>query len=254
LGTYKIYCDESRQNGNGYKLMGGIWIKEEQGWPFVNEFYNNCDSEINCRPAHMKWNKVTTHETYKHFYRMLINQFFEYANENKIFFKTIVVDNNFDFEHEEYNDGDFETGFYKLYYYMIKTTFKSDHDYHLRIAHRSVGQKTNKISQRERLQDLKRCLNSHAITLTHNPWLSFSNTKPVKSVEPRKANKRLLIQLADILMGAVGYQWNEHHLKSDANEEKVYLSNYIANKLNKNNLIFKSRRTDKPFNIFYMNP
>ena len=162
MDTYKIYCDESRQNEKGYKLMGGIWIQEQEGWPFVNEFHNICEEKIGTRPAHMKFEKATTHELYYKFYKYIVDLYFKYNNKNKMFFKTIIVDDNYNFKHNHYHDGDFEIGFYKLYYYLIKNTFENNTEYHLRIAKRSVSKKQSDRGEIERLNDLKECLNAEA--------------------------------------------------------------------------------------------
>lgn len=55
-------------------------------------------------------------------------------------------------------------------------------------------------------------------------------------------------------MGAIGFHWNKLHLRSDAKESKVYLANYIADKIGRNDLIFSTPSSDKKFNIFRFYP
>ena len=76
----------------------------------------------------------------------------------------------------------------------------------------------------------------------------------VITAEPRPAKDRRLIQLVDILMGAVGYHWNELHLKENAKESKKYLAEYIAGKLGEKDLCFCTLASDRRFNIFRFIP
>ena len=85
-----------------------------------------------------------------------------------------------------------------------------------------------------------------------DPYTSYKNKNPVLTVEPRKAKSRRLIQLADILMGSVGYHWNDEHFKNKTKDGKVYLANYIAKKLGRRNLKFTTNWNNRKFNIFYM--
>jgi len=116
MSVYKIYCDESRQNSNNYKLMGSIWIKKEYGWPFVDEFHNACIKYTGVTLGHMKWTKVPNNIYGKYFkcYKLLIDLFFNYNKKGHMFFKTIIVDSTYDFKHPLFNAGDEEIGFYKL--------------------------------------------------------------------------------------------------------------------------------------------
>jgi len=77
---------------------------------------------------------------------------------------------------------------------------------------------------------------------------------PVKSVEDRPAKERLLIQLTDVLMGAVGYHWNEEHLKEEASAGKKYLAGYIARKLGWSDLSRETAKAYHRFNIFRLRP
>lgn len=163
MGTvYKIYCDESRQNGEKYKLMGSIWIKKDYGWHFVNEFHNRCIRNFGVLPAHMKWTKVPNkiHDKYFGFYILLIDLFFEYSRQERMFFKTIIADSSYDFKHPLYHSGDPEAGFYKLYYQLLLNSLRRNERYHIRIADRTVSNKRFPLSQTERLDELMQCLNN----------------------------------------------------------------------------------------------
>jgi len=255
LAVYKIYCDESRQTDSQYKLMGGIWIKKECGWPFVDEFHNICINNLGFLPGHMKWTKVPSPSPqgtskYLKAYGYLVNLYFKYNAEGKMFFKTIIADKDYDFSHDIFNRGDPEVGFYKLYYLLILNSLDFGNKYHIRVAKRNVSQKRMALDERSRLSDLQKCLNSGFIKK-----INYANNDDiVLTIEPRSARDRRLIQLADILTGAVGYHWNGFHNLPNAKPGKVLLANYIAKQVGRCNLCFQTYPSNRLFNIFRLKP
>lgn len=253
MSCYKVYCDESRQNNCQYKLISGIWINKDSGWPFVNDFNNKCIQEVGIEPAHMKWKNVPSKpdSPFFPFYKIFVDLYFQYCYRGKMFFRTIIANKDYQFNHSLYNNGDPEIGFYKLYYQLIFHWLDADCLYHIRIAQREVSKKVQNIDEAGRLDDLNTILNN-GINKKYNRKKLGQN---IISTQARPAKSRRLIQLADILMGAVGYHWNGEHLKPEASKGKIYLSNYIANKLHRKDLKFISRSaTEKTFNIFFLNP
>ncbi|WP_084413466.1 DUF3800 domain-containing protein [Desulfovirgula thermocuniculi] len=248
---FKIYCDESRTN-DPYKLVGGIWIKAEYGWPFVNDFHKICESKLNKIPAHMKWSNVPSKPESKYmcFYTDLVDLFFAYMNSGHMFFRVIVAHPNYRFDHPIYHRGDFEEGFYKLYYQLIYRTLLPFNEYHIRLAYRDVPKKVVAKDETTRLKELMNALNRSI-----NRDYSYSlDELPVKSIASRPAEGRRLIQLADILIGATGYHWNNLHNRPCANKGKVFLASYIAGKLGRKDLVFTTSPNDRRFNIFFLNP
>lgn len=200
----------------------------------------------------MKWTKVPNkiHDKYFGFYILLIDLFFEYSRQERMFFKTIIADSSYDFKHPLYHSGDPEAGFYKLYYQLLLNSLRRNERYHIRIADRTVSNKRFPLSQTERLDELMQCLNNGFTKKTQYAFLD----DVVLSIEPRPAKDRLLIQLADILMGAVGFHWEGLHKRAEAKKSKVYLANHIAQKLGYRNLIFTTYASDRYFNIFHIQP
>ena len=245
MTIFKIYCDESRQQeSSGYKLMGSIWIKSEYGWPFVNDFEDYCKREIGSIPGHLKWTKVPPPQSlFFQYYRSLVDCYFEYNSRYKetgMFFKAIIADKDYKFNHPIYNQGDEEKGFYKLYHTLFQRSLSNDCRYHLRIAERSVPNEDGKLGT------LQECLNSWLIK---NSGYTFWDDLIV-TAEPRPARERRLIQLADIFTGAIGYHWNGLHLAPNAKAGKVSLADYIAGKLKRKDLKYETFQRDRQFNIF----
>lgn len=251
MAVFKVYCDESRQVDSRYMLLGGCWILKEEGWNFVNEFDEYCKKELKFSAplGHMKWTNLPTKTEGKYFlaYKYLIDLYFKYNEQNKMFFKTIIIDTTkFDFEHEFYFDGDYEKGFYSAYCQLLFYWISKKNKYHIRTASRNIKKADPLDNEEKRLNELKNKIHLKLKSKTGK------DIKPIKSIEPRSAKDRRLIQITDILMGAVGFHWNDEHLKSNPKKTKLFFSNYIAEKLGKEDLRFETCWNEHKFNIFYL--
>lgn len=255
MALYKVYCDESRQTDSKYILVGGIWIIKDKGWDFVNDFEKFCKEKLDIKGSmgHMKWTKVPPKPEGKYFqaYKKLIDLYFDYNIKNEMSFRVLVADRDcYNFTHETYYQGDYEEGFYNLYCQLLLNWIQKENEYHIRVASRNVQKEFPEDCEEFRLGQLMQKVNKKLeMRLGRN---FFLNWKPlVKTIESRKAKDRRLIQLADIFMGAVGFHWNSEHLKNNARPGKVELASYIASKLNRKSLCFKTEWNDNRFNIFY---
>ena len=59
----------------------------------------------------------------------------------------------------------------------------------------------------------------------------------MRSVEPVDSKQNELIQMADVLMGAIGYQYNGSDLALNACHAKVNVANYLAQRVGLSTLI-----------------
>lgn len=252
MATYRIYCDESRQDNNEYKLIGGIWIDTQYSQMFVDEFHSIISSKYTSLPGHMKWTRVPGNINIPifHQYLDLIDLYFKYNSLGRMYFKTIIADSKYNMKDEKFHHGDYEEGFYKLYYFLIIHSLRLPLQYHIRVAKRDVSKAIRNLDESARLDELKKALNNGVRKKVNKPY--YQNI--VLSVEARPAREKRLIQIADILMGAVGYQWCGDYNKQEKVNGKKYLCDYISSKLNKPNLLFTSSWNDRTFNIFKLNP
>lgn len=231
MAEYKIYCDESRQTGFRYMLVGGVWILKKEGWNFVNDFERFCEKDLGMvRPmGHMKWTKVPTSNQDKYYraYEKLVDLYFCYNKKNLMSFRTLVVDvTQYDFKNEIFYEGDYERGFYNLYCQLILNWLQKDNIYYIRIAKRNITKADKNDCEELRLINLKEKLNSkferQINKYVYQYGYKYAVNPPVVSIEPRPAKIRRLIQLADILMGAVGFYWNNEHLKKRCAFRETY--------------------------------
>ena len=72
----------------------------------------------------------------------------------------------------------------------------------------------------------------------------------MEEVESREC---ALVQVADLLIGCMGYEWNGHTDPArypDASKFKVELCGYLALRLGRPSLRFSTWRTEEKFNVF----
>lgn len=241
----KIYCDESRITACPFIVVGGLWIPQRCGQSFVDEYFRRChDTGINNPPKHLKWERIPP-ETSLVFkaYQIIFKLFFEFAERREIFVKVLVAE-DYDCRHANFHEGNYENGFHKLYYLLLRRHLHPLQRYHLRLASRNI---TGSVSFRTYSEDLKQFLNRAWGTQTNHEAI-------ILSVEQRNEQDRILIQMADLIMGAVGYHYCGLHLLPNAQPSKVRVANALAQKMRWLSLAQASLPSQHTINIFHWQP
>ena len=91
-------------------------------------------------------------------------------------------------------------------------------------------------------------------TFLQNPRIRskhYEKGLDIKTIEFVNSDSYDLIQFSDLLMGAIGYHYNERHLKPEASQHKSELAMYIAEKIHRNDLVFETdKKGYKNFNLW----
>lgn len=219
----EVYCDESRpetifsQNSvDRYMIIGGIWVNRSERKKVKNKInYLKKKYEIH---GEVKWTKVSPMSL--EFYKEVLNYFFE--NEN-LRFRCIVVDSH-KLDLKKYHNSDGELGFYKFYYQLLNKWIEGNEVYRI-----YLDNKSNKDGNR--LHELKSILNK----------VSFSSIESVLSVN---SNESIFVEIVDILIGAVGYKYNN----CGRSEAKNTLVEIIENNIG--GPISGTAPTERKFNVF----
>ena len=229
--NYHIYCDESSTVKRKYMLIGGLWLPSQ----IEREIRNSLlDVKNNYGIQHeLKWTKVS--KTYFDIYRDFVNVFFDFQD---LVFKCIIIDTSI-LDYQNYHNGDKELGFYKFYFFLISRNLIPNSKHYLF---------TDSIDNREpnRLSDLKRIINNWYKKNCDPDWA------PLINIEPKDSKKDELIQLVDILLGAVAFSWNQ----DGTSQGKTLLVKQITSNLglNTKTLHFVTPKRFQKFNIWKWNP
>jgi hypothetical protein len=227
---FDIYCDESRQDlivekssvndYNRFVCIGGIMMPTEK-----REVLKNAIKDLKEKHnlyGELKWGNVSPNKI--NFYLELVDLFF--GTDSSIDFRTVVIDAKA-VDNESFNDSDHELGYYKFYYQLLYHWIDVQNEYYI-----FTDYKTNK--DRTRLNNLKNILNR----------ASWSNS--VKLIQAINSKESLLLQLQNILMGAVGYKFNYGvHGKSEAKKAVVgRIEKHLGHPIR------QTGKSYKKFNIF----
>lgn len=229
-----IYCDESRQTADRYMVLGGlITIREnEDAFQQAMQLFR----QSNNMWAEFKWTKVSDQKINE--YIALMDLFFSLSRS--FHFKAIVVDTQ-EIDHKQYNKNDAELGFYKLMYQFLLHGFG---DY-LTPTDQCIIHLDQRTTSKYKLSTLCAILNNG---LKKKYGL---DNKPIRNVQGLNSKDSDFIQVADILMGAIGYEMNGAHTRTNAKRAKITLAEVIAHKAGLVNLQQPTPRSSRHFSIWH---
>lgn len=212
--SYHIYCDESSQNGCKFMVFGAISIESN----LQPAFKVTMDQWRTSRGMNheIKWIKV--HRSRLDETESLLSQWMWLARDKSIFrFRALALDAT-KIDYRTFHDGDRELGFYKFFYHFLLHSFgglvkRDSASLHIRFDQRD---------SRYKLHTIKHILNNGF----RKDYGCDSDV--VLSVEAVDSHVADLIQIADVFMGAIAFEYNGLHLRPDARDAKVALCKRIA--------------------------
>jgi len=218
--TFNFYCDESCHLENDvhqYMLIS-----------YVSSAYNQVQihhenilelMEKHNFYAEIKWSNIS--KSQYAFYADLIDYFF--ATDLK--FRCIVVDKE-QVDNEKYSQ-DFDTFYYKMYYQLLyhQIDMRYVYNIYLDIKDTLSGLKIRKLREVLRVE--------------------YSTIRNLQNI---RSHESLLMQLTDVIMGAISY-----HLNFD--EKRVIAKNRLIKKIQDHSSLTLTRSTPKKldkFNLFFI--
>lgn len=196
---FNIYCDESCHlinDGSNAMVLGAVWCPKEK----VNEIalrIKQIKKKNNVHPqSEIKWTKVAPVK--ERLYSDIIDYFFD---DDDLHFRCLLVPNKAVLRHADFKQTH-DDWYYKMYFNMLKTIFSKNDMYNIYIDIKD----TNSFEKAQKLREVCK----HSI-------YDFSG-KQIKKIQPIRSHEVQIIQLADILIGAVCYAnrtWDDGR-RSDA--------------------------------------
>ena len=203
-------------------LIGAVYCPKNKVKK-INDYIKHLKDNYNIsNTIELKWNKIDK-KTEK-LYLDIINYFF---NSDDLKFRVIVIDKN-SLNHKKYNQTEDEF-YHKAYYEMLKYLITPENTYNI-------------------YPDIKdtHSYYSHQIMLNFlRIKMSDTNKKTIKKVQPIRSYEAPILQVNDILIGALSY----YYRNLSTNEAKLKIINKIKELYN-GNLNQSSYYNNTKFNIF----
>lgn len=207
----EVYLDESSQTKHRFLVLGCLVTTPEQIARFEEEVWAARQPEL---PAgEMKWTKVSTGKFEA--YRKVANAFFRASQrDGGPHFHALVVDTK-KINDRAFNEGSREIGFNKEVYQLLIKMGRLYRDtlFHVYPDRRATGNNPDEL----------RLILNRGLKAKSND----SRDWPYRRVHWRNSEDSISIQVVDVLIGALAFQLNGHHLAPDASPAKSALAKHI---------------------------
>lgn len=218
--TFNLYCDESNHLENdGKKFMLISYIRSP-----INQVDIHHDAIREIKKRHnfkgeIKWTNVSRSQF--HFYADIIDYFFS----TDLTFRAVVV-NKQNVRNDAFNQ-DFQAFYYKMYYQVIYHKLDLNSCYNIYL-------------------DIKDTLSAKKVrTLKDVLQIEFSSIRNVQNI---RSDESLLMQMTDLIMGAISYHLNFP-------DGKVLAKKNLIDKIRKNTdltLNHSTPRSQDKLNLFFI--
>lgn len=230
MEKFNIYCDESCHLENDHiniMVLGSIKCNLSDKRIIVKDI-RKLKEKYNMNPfCEMKWKKISNNKI--QFYKELINYFFD---NDYLSFRAVLVDKE-KLNHQKFGQTH-DTFYYKVYYQLLSRVIVPNHENYI-----YLDIKDTKSAKKEK--KLKECL--------ANDIYDF-NLEHIKNVQAINSKESELLQLADILIGAIAYN-NRYVSLENRSKAKIEIINLIKQRssysLNRSTLL-----SEEKFNLFFM--
>jgi hypothetical protein len=228
--SYNLYCDESCHLENDKEpvmVLGAIWCPKSQSKEISQDLHAIKRAYGLDQKFEVKWKKVGSKKV--DLYKEFVNYFF---NNNNLHFRCWIAEKQ-GLNHHQYPGQNHDVWYYKMYFGMLKVIFSPYDEYfiYLDIKDHWGGMKVRKL---------------HDVIC--NSMYDF-NRNIVKHIQIMHSYETELLQLADLLIGAVSYV-NRNQMGNRGKEELIG----IIKKRSNYNLATKTLFKEDKFNIFRWRP
>jgi len=184
--TYNIYCDESCHLENDHQqvmVLGAIWCPLEKTSE-ISVRIREIKKHHGIKPDfEVKWTKVSPAQ--REFYMDLIDYFFD---DDDLHFRALIVPDKSTLRHDRFGQNH-DTWYYKMYFDMLKVIFSPEAHYRIYL-------------------DIKDTRSAAKVAKLHevlcNNMYDFKR-QIIERVQAVRSHEVELLQIADLLIGAVSY-------------------------------------------------
>ena len=226
-----IYADESSQTQHRFLVLGAVTLKTEKAPELVQAIRA---ARLPALPhGELKWTKVSTAKLDA--YRAVVDTFFAFVERDIAHFHCLSIDTS-QLDHGKFNQGDHEIGFSKMVFQLL---YK-----HARLYPERLYAYLDERTTRQSLESVRFMLNSRCASKLGRDDFPFRRTVF------RDSKESDILQLNDILLGAVAWQKNGHGLKEGASVAKGLLATHVMDRAGLRSLDTDTPKYRKHFTVW----
>ncbi len=204
---YNVYCDETchlEHDGINDMVIGAVWCPQDK-LRGINQRIRTIKLRNGISPsAELKWTKISPAKV--QVYKDIIDYFF---NDDDIHFRAIIIPDKSKLNHQAFHQTH-DDWYYKMYFDMLKVILSPTEQYEIYIDIKD----THSYQKAQKLKEV--CSNS---------MYDFSQNI-IRRLQPIRSDEIQIMQLVDILIGAIGYEnriFEDGFVKSQAKLEVIDL-------------------------------
>lgn len=183
---YNIYCDESchlEHDNEKYMVLGGIICEKSIRNKIKRDIIEIKKKNDIKENAEIKWNKVSPAKI--KYYKDLVDYFFENVD---LRFRALIIDKT-QLRHSEFNQTH-DDWYYKMYYQLLLNLLEPKQENYIYLDIKDT-------KSAKKVEGLKRYLSFKLMDY------EFEGIKNIQSINSQEST---IMQLADLLIGAIGYR------------------------------------------------
>ncbi|MBR6020633.1 MAG: DUF3800 domain-containing protein [Lachnospiraceae bacterium] len=210
---YNVYCDETchlEHDGINDMVIGAIWCPQDK-LQEINQRIKSIKMRNGILPTtEMKWTKISPAKV--QVYKDLIDYFFD---DYSLHFRAIIVPDKSKLNHRAFHQTH-DDWYYKMYFDMLKVILSPMDKYEIYIDIKD----THSYQKAQKLKEV--CCTS---------MYDFSQSV-IQRLQPVRSDEIQIMQLVDILIGAVGYQNRVFPVDFKKSQAKIEIVELIKKRSN----------------------
>ena len=183
---YNVYCDETchlEHDGINDMVIGAVWCPQEK-LRGINQRLREIKARNGISPRlELKWTKIGPAKV--EVYKDVLNYFFD---DDDLHFRAIIIPDKSRLNHKAFHQTH-DDWYYKMYFDMLKVILSPEDRFEIYIDIKD----THSYRKTQKLKEV--CCNS---------MYDFSQSV-IQRMQPIRSDEVQIMQLVDILIGAVGY-------------------------------------------------
>jgi hypothetical protein len=208
-----FFCDETSHRGHRFAGVSGIALREERIKTLNYELTMLKLNRGKAATSELKWSKVNKHDM--PLYEDVCRYFFSLVKAKHIHFHALICDFQ-EYDHRALNLGFRETSISKSYYQIL-----------LHRCCKLCGDRAY-THVRPDTGDCTRALPKFLPGLNADAIRRFQlRSKPIRSINKVESQQSPIIQMNDIILGAILAHRNGRHLEVNASPHKAHLAQHI---------------------------